>query len=148
MLHVIFLIDCLAFRKECFYQACDLFFNKLTLDEAPRVIPGAKLDQTYQIAFNACSGLVKAELDMLASSGSQENVTKHEESIQTTVLWIFELQRFMQPLETSQNEIELALLLGKVGIVMKHLDLLNPQPRCSLFQAGCSGFWSNTFQQS
>ena len=111
--------------KECFYQSCDLFFNKLTLDEAPRVIPGAKLDQTYQIAFNACSGLVKAELDMLASSGSQENVTKHEESIQTTVLWIFELQRFMQPLETSQNEIELALLLGKVGIVMKHLDLLN-----------------------
>ncbi len=111
--------------KECFYQACDLFFNKLTLEEAPRVIPGAKLDQTYQIAFNACSGLVKADLDMLASSCSQENVNKHEESIQSTVFWLFELQRFMQPLETSQNEIELALLLGKVGIVMKHLDLLN-----------------------
>ena len=59
-----------------FQQASDFFFEKISLKEAPLVIPGAMLDSTCQVAFDACSGLVEAELDSLVRR-TQGNKDSH-----------------------------------------------------------------------
>ena len=58
-------------------QASDFFFEKLSLEEAPRSIPGATLESTCQVAFDACSGLVETELGILVRR-TQDNKRRHE----------------------------------------------------------------------